>query len=155
MTLVLPLTGGCACGQIRYAVTAQPFMVTACHCTVCQRRTGSAYSMNMMTPKDGFEITQGETMTRENAGVSGRVGRQHFCPNCLIRTHTEPLGIADLIFVRPGTLDDPQAVAPIAQIFTAYGRPEALLDGVAAFEEGLPDFMPYVEKWRAAHPVAP
>jgi len=42
-----PLTGGCPCGAIRYQVTALPLLLYACHCTNCQRQSGSALAINM------------------------------------------------------------------------------------------------------------
>ncbi|SPO00920.1 uncharacterized protein DNG_03668 [Cephalotrichum gorgonifer] len=41
-----PLRGGCACGHIRYTLTAPPIIVHCCHCTACQRETGSAFVLN-------------------------------------------------------------------------------------------------------------
>ncbi|HEX4935224.1 MAG: GFA family protein [Solirubrobacteraceae bacterium] len=39
-----PLTGGCLCGAIRFELTEPPKLATYCHCTRCQRRTGTAAS---------------------------------------------------------------------------------------------------------------
>ena len=35
--------GGCLCGAIRYKATTEPVRVTVCHCTFCQRMTGTAF----------------------------------------------------------------------------------------------------------------
>ena len=43
---VLPLTGGCGCGAVRFEVTAPLQSATYCHCRRCQRRTGTAASAN-------------------------------------------------------------------------------------------------------------
>ncbi|KAF7550446.1 hypothetical protein G7Z17_g5695 [Cylindrodendrum hubeiense] len=43
---LLPLTGGCACGLIRYQLTQPPILVHCCYCTACQRQTGSAFALN-------------------------------------------------------------------------------------------------------------
>ena len=40
----LPQTGGCQCGEIRSEITEAPQLVYTCHCTDCQRITGSAFS---------------------------------------------------------------------------------------------------------------
>ena len=40
----LPQTGGCLCGAVRYEITQPPLVAYTCHCTVCQRLTGSAFS---------------------------------------------------------------------------------------------------------------
>ena len=44
----LPQTGGCQCGKIRYQVTEAPQSVYTCHCTDCQRLTGSAFSLGLV-----------------------------------------------------------------------------------------------------------
>ena len=41
------LTGGCACGRIRYKLKNDPLIVHACHCRDCQRITGSAFVINI------------------------------------------------------------------------------------------------------------
>ena len=47
----LPLTGGCQCGKIRYEITEAPQLVYTCHCTDCQRITGSAFSLGIALPE--------------------------------------------------------------------------------------------------------
>ena len=53
----LPLTGGCVCGSVRYEITAEPFMVYACHCTDCQRITSSAFSIGVVVSDEAFRST--------------------------------------------------------------------------------------------------
>ncbi|KAF5988416.1 glutathione-dependent formaldehyde-activating [Fusarium coicis] len=43
---ILPLTGGCACGLIRYRLALHPLIVHCCYCTTCQRQTGSICALN-------------------------------------------------------------------------------------------------------------
>lgn len=45
-SLLFPMDGGCACGLVRYRVHARPLIVHCCHCTSCQRETGSAFAVN-------------------------------------------------------------------------------------------------------------
>jgi hypothetical protein len=145
-----PLEGGCICGAVRYRVR-QPQVVLMCHCRNCQQRTGSAYSLAMLTLRPDFELLEGETLTRELPGGSGELHRQHVCPQCLTRTHTEMLAYPDIINVRPGTLDDPSPAKPIAQIWTSLAQPWAIAPGVQAFEENPPDVPALAQAWRAAH----
>ena len=154
MTITLPMTGGCACGKLRYRITAQPFMVTACHCTTCQNRTGSAFSMNMMVPRDGFEVAQGAVLTRTMATASGNLSVHNYCEACLVRTHSEPGANPAVTFVRPGTLDDTKELAPIAQIWTRSAQPWALAEGVRCFEQNMDAPGEMVRAWRAANPVS-
>lgn len=43
-----PMEGGCSCGQTRYRLLRAPLVVHCCHCTACQRETGSAFAVNLM-----------------------------------------------------------------------------------------------------------
>jgi len=50
----LPLTGGCPCEAVRFEVSAMPLLAYACHCTECQRWSGSAFSMSSRSPRNHF-----------------------------------------------------------------------------------------------------
>ena len=58
--MILPQTGGCRCGKIRYEITGSPQLIYTCHCTDCQRITGSAFSMGIALPQAAFCLTAGE-----------------------------------------------------------------------------------------------
>ena len=53
------MEGGCACGNIRYRLTGRPLVVNACHCTWCQRESGSALAVNAVIETDCV-VVQGE-----------------------------------------------------------------------------------------------
>ena len=63
----LPLTGGCQCGKIRYEITGAPQLVYTCHCTDCQRITGSAFSLGIALPETAFRHTAGEPRALQRA----------------------------------------------------------------------------------------
>ena len=63
--------GGCRCGQVRIKMTAPPFLTMACHCTGCQRMTGSAFSLSAAYPSNAFSVTQGEPVI---GGLHGSPG---------------------------------------------------------------------------------
>jgi hypothetical protein len=67
-----PLTGGCQCGKIRYQVTEAPQLVYTCHCTDCQRITGSAFSLGIALPETAFHRTAGEPRALQRMPDSGR-----------------------------------------------------------------------------------
>ena len=46
--------GGCQCAKVRYRVDGQPVAVGVCHCTECQRQSGSAFGMSFIVPKESF-----------------------------------------------------------------------------------------------------
>jgi hypothetical protein len=100
--------GGCICGAIRYRVSGQPAIAQACHCTFCQRRTGSAFALVAAFKEDQVEMT-GSTITQyeHKSDESGRWLRSHFCSQCgttvLITLEKNP-GVR---VIPGGTFDDP------------------------------------------------
>ncbi len=55
------LTGGCNCGAVRFEITEPLLGARYCHCTRCQRRTGTAASANAAVVPGSFRIVNGET----------------------------------------------------------------------------------------------
>jgi hypothetical protein len=106
--------GGCRCGQVRIKMTAPPFLTMACHCTGCQRMTGSAFSLSAAFPSDGFSITTGEP------AIGGlKAGNRHyFCPNCMSWMFTRPQRF-DFVSVRATMLDDPSRFSPFIETYTS------------------------------------
>lgn len=151
MTLALPLDGGCICGALRYRVKEMPLGVLMCHCGNCQRRTGSAFSLSMITWRKDFEVLSGETLTSDNAGGSGAIHRQNVCSKCFTRTHTEMMAYPNVINVRPGTLDRAKDVTPIAQVWTSAARPWALAPDIPRFEENPTDVLQLFNDWQERH----
>jgi hypothetical protein len=113
------LTGGCACGAIRYKLTASPLIVHACHCRDCQRITGSAFVINIWIERKFVESDSPAPKSFRLAGGSGKPHDVFFCSECGVyvwsRYHGAP---GDFLFVRAGTLDNPDAVTPDVHIFT-------------------------------------
>ena len=60
----LPLTGGCLCGAVRFEVTEPPHYASYCHCTRCQRRTGTAASAQARIVPGSLRIVQGADLVR-------------------------------------------------------------------------------------------
>lgn len=50
-----PMDGGCACGLIRYRISQAPIIVHCCHCTSCQRETGTAFALNAFIESTSVE----------------------------------------------------------------------------------------------------
>jgi hypothetical protein len=74
--------GGCLCGAVRYRASGQPVRATVCHCTFCQRVTGSAFGLWATYRKENVSIT-GDIATYEHrSDESGRWIKMEFCPRC-------------------------------------------------------------------------
>jgi hypothetical protein len=131
----LTLTGGCACGAVRYRLESAPMFVHCCHCRDCQRQTGSAFVLNALIETDRVTLLQGEVARSPMPTDSGRPHGIDRCKACGTAVWSEYGGIAKLRFVRVGTLDDPAAVRPDVHIYVRTKQPWITLPpGVPAFE---------------------
>jgi hypothetical protein len=117
------LAGGCACGAIRYKLAEPPLIVHACHCRDCQRITGSAFVINLWIERKFVEPSLTPKSFRLTAG-SGKPVDVFFCDKCGTYLwsvyHAAP---GDCLFVRAGTLDQPEQVKPDVHIFTRSKLP--------------------------------
>ena len=128
--------GGCACGAIRYELTATPLIVHTCHCRDCQRLTGSAFVINIWIERKFVEARGPAPRSFRLSGGSGSDHDVFFCGTCgttlWSRYH---VAAGDCLFVRAGTLDDPSAVTPDVHIFTRTKLPWVRLpEGARAFD---------------------
>jgi hypothetical protein len=129
------LEGGCACGSVRYRMTSAPMFVHCCHCRDCQRQTGSAFVLNALIETSRVEIGSGELGRSEMPTDSGRPHGIYRCTGCGTALWSEYGGVEKLRFVRVGTLDQPQALAPDVHIYIRSKQPWLTLPpGVPAFE---------------------
>ncbi len=116
-------TGGCECGALRYAVEGEPFAVAACHCTQCQRQSGSAFSMSMIVVREAFRWEQGEPASYESRAESGARKECVFCPDCGVRIYNALESMPRTFNVKPGTLDDTSWLEPAVHVWQASKQP--------------------------------
>jgi hypothetical protein len=144
MSEVTPLTGHCICKALTYTLTATPLVtqyvfashpsrkeelvnvLSCCHCTYCQRETGTAFAINTVIERYNFSITS--KTQPEFVGIpsaSSPAGDTHLvahCPEPSCRTALFAYygGNKSMVFVKAGTLDNAsrQKVKPDAHIFT-------------------------------------
>jgi hypothetical protein len=132
---VLSLTGGCPCEAVRFEVTAMPLLVYACHCTECQRWSGSAFSMSMPVAANSFAMTRGEPKPWRRIGASGVQSTYWFCGDCGGRAYGQRDARPDIIAVRAGTLDDTSWLRPVAHVYMRRAQPwEQMPDDTECFE---------------------
>jgi hypothetical protein len=136
MSTTSALVGGCACGEVRYRLSSSPMFVHCCHCSDCQRQTGSAFVINMLIEASRVELIRGSPTAIAVPRDKGRLHRIFRCPKCQIALWSEYSGRSEVLFVRAGTLDDPSIVSPDVHIYTETRLPWITLPGsVPAFEE--------------------
>jgi len=134
---VFSLDGGCTCRALRYRVTSKPLFVHCCHCTWCQRETGSAFALNAMIEAERVVLLSGEmdvVHTPTNSGKGQKITR---CPQCRIAVWSNYSGAGDAIrFLRVGTLDQAFRLPPDIHIFTSTKQPWLMLPtGVPVMSE--------------------
>ena len=123
------MDGGCACGAVRYRIEGPPIFVHCCHCRQCQKLSGSAFALNALIEADRVEVTVGA----ERLDGSGGAARCAECGTVLWGTHR--MFGEGVRFLRAGTLDESEALAPDAHFFVRSRHPWVPLpDGVPAFE---------------------
>jgi hypothetical protein len=132
------LTGGCLCGGVRYEVTAPPLSAGYCHCTRCQRRTGTAASAQARLAPGSLRVTQGAEFVREYAPPDGFL--KCFCSNCGGALWSKDPDAGQVMSVRLGTFDGDPGIRPSFRTFVAYAAPwEAIPDdGLERHDEGRP-----------------
>jgi hypothetical protein len=132
----LPLKGGCGCGAVRYEIDAPFVSASYCHCTRCQRRTGTAASANGRTAPGSFRLVAGEEHLREWAPAGG--SEKLFCSQCGSAVFSRTAGDPPLFGVRLGGVDGDPGIRPQWHQYVAYAAPwEAIPDdGLPRYDEG-------------------
>lgn len=131
-------TGRCTCGAVAYRLTDTPIITHACHCTWCQRETGSAFALNGVIEANRVEVTCGGPVAVEVPTASSGGQRVMRCPRCQVALWSHYLGGSpDLAYVRLGTLDNTAGIVPDVHIFTSTKQPWLGLpeDGTPVFED--------------------
>ena len=125
-------TGGCLCGQVRFAASADPANVRMCHCRNCQRAVGGPYFARAIFLANAIERT-GET-TRWP--TSPRIDRLS-CARCGTPMFAEPKDPPARLAVSLATLDDPDALRPDMHIWISEKLAWVHIDdGLPQFEQG-------------------
>ena len=129
--------GKCTCGFVRYRMASRPLFVNCCHCTWCQRETGSAFAINAMIEADRVEVIAGEPVRIDTPSNSGKGQKITRCPKCHVALWSNYAGAGDAVrFVRVGTLEEPGRMPPDIHIFTSTKQPWVVLPpGTPAMEE--------------------
>lgn len=130
-----PLTGGCGCGAVRFEVS-EPFASSNyCHCTRCQRRTGTAASANGRTVPGTFRLTAGEEHLRSWAPKGG--AEKLFCSLCGSAVFSRTAGNPPGVGVRLGAVDGDPGIRPQWHQYVAYAASweEIADDGLPRYPE--------------------
>jgi hypothetical protein len=133
------ITGGCACGAVRYECDAPPTAMVNCHCRDCQRAGGGGYAPTFVVAVSAFRLLRGEPKIPEVRAESGNTARRGFCASCGSPLFAGSSGRPDFVGVRAASLDDPSEFAPSADVWVASAQPWDAMDPVVPkFERSRP-----------------
>ncbi len=123
----MEITGGCLCKAVRYTVTAEPVTARICWCRVCQFLGAGGPTVNVCFPADAVTISG---VLRDFAATADSGNRMHrkFCPACGTAVSSAAESRPHLVFLRAGTLDDPEVARPAMTIWTAAAPSWACID---------------------------
>ncbi|MCF7220661.1 GFA family protein [Marilutibacter chinensis] len=129
--------GGCICGAVRYRLTRAPIFVHCCHCTECQRISGSAFAVNAIIEMKRITLLSGDPRACVVPTDTGRTQTLLRCPECGIAlwSHHPDLGTR-VALVFTGTLDQPGRLTPGAHCFTRSKLPWVVLPSDVPAAEG-------------------
>jgi hypothetical protein len=133
-----PIVGGCLCGAVRYEVT-EPFVSASyCHCTRCQRRTGTSAAASARVVPGSLRVTSGEELIAAWAPPDGFL--KCFCTGCGGALWSRDPDDAEVISVRLGTVDGDPGIRPQYRQFVAYAAPWEPIpdDGLPRYDAGRP-----------------
>ena len=122
----MKVTGGCHCGAIAYEADVDPERVGICHCTECQRLTGSAYRVTAAARREDFKLRRGSPRTYVKTGDSGAQRAQVFCGECGSPLYTYAVDDPAVFGVRVGSIDQRSQLIPRKQIWCHSAMPWAM-----------------------------
>ncbi|HXA53685.1 MAG TPA: GFA family protein [Solirubrobacteraceae bacterium] len=131
------LTGGCLCGGVRFELTAAPSSAGYCHCTRCQRRTGTASSAQARIDGRALRV-DGEELLKVWRPPDGH--EKLFCGECGAHLFSRHPADSTRMSVRMGAFDDDPGIRLSWRAFVAYAAPWEPIpdDGLERFDERRP-----------------
>jgi hypothetical protein len=132
------LQGGCLCGAVRFELTAPPVSSGYCHCTRCQRRTGTGSSVSAFIEPSSLHWLQGEEMLKGWLPPTDGAEKV-FCRECGAHLFSRSRD-GQRVGMRMGAFDSDPGVRPTDHQYVAYAVcweniPD---DGLPRYEEARP-----------------
>jgi hypothetical protein len=134
----LAIAGGCLCGAVRYAIKAEaPLGARHCWCRVCQYLGAGTGAVGALFRKEDVTVS-GPLTDYVCQADSGATMHRRFCTRCGTPVFSEAEERPMVVFVRAGTLYDPDLSPPTATIWTKSAPAWACIDPELPDVEGQP-----------------
>jgi hypothetical protein len=113
----------CACGGISIELRGNPEAVAVCHCTHCQRRTGSAFGVSAYFRKEDLVATSGDAQHYARGSDSGRHVETSFCGNCGSTVWWDAEFLPGHVGTAVGCFTDPGFPPPLVSVWEQTKHP--------------------------------
>jgi hypothetical protein len=114
------LTGSCLCGSVRYAIDGTITLAENCHCSMCRKAHGAAYSTNALVPTEALKIDGKEHLRSYRSSLNRE---KLFCSRCGSQLFIRRLNAPEGTVITLGTLDDDPGIKPSRHVFTGSKAP--------------------------------
>jgi len=135
-----PFNGSCLCGQVHFRILAEPGASRICWCRDCQKLAANG-TVNAVFPSEAIEVTGTLAQFIKTADSGNQITRR-FCAQCGTQIFSDSTGRPGLTVVRLGTLDEPSAITPTANIWTASAPDWACINTSLEQFQGAPPAAP-------------
>jgi len=115
-------TGGCACGAIRYEISAEPLLANHCQCRDCQHKSGTGHGSYLTFPSRDAATLTGQAKRWDMVGDSGNVKTRGFCSTCGSPVYLTFAAMPELFTIHAASLDDPGRFKPQIVTYAVRGH---------------------------------
>ena len=129
-----PIEGKCLCGRSSYRAEADVVQTFNCHCTDCQRQTGSPFASAISIADESFHA-EGDIATFTHSGGSGATIARSFCRACGSPLFSTISARTGLVYIKVGSLNDTSWVEPEINIWCSSAQPWVAIDRTMPFSE--------------------
>jgi hypothetical protein len=130
------ISGSCLCDSIRFRIRGELGPVGYCHCSMCRKANGSAFSTNGIVRRRDFSFMRGDELIQEYESSPGRF--RAFCSRCGSPIYSRVDAQPEALRVRLGTLDCDPGRRPAGHVWVGSKAPwHTISDDLPQFEKGL------------------
>ena len=109
--------GSCYCGRIGFEAEVDPSLTSVCHCSDCQRLSGTTFRISANAPVGRFKLTRGTPNVFVKVAASGNRRVQAFCGYCGTALYATAADAGESVNIRVGTLRQRGRLAPVKEIW--------------------------------------
>jgi hypothetical protein len=146
----MTVRGACLCGDVAFEADAPFAFMGHCHCSMCRKAHGTAFSTALAVAPERFRWLRGAESIRPYQSSSS--GSRPFCGRC---GSAVPVRAGEHVLILPAVLDDDPGMRPQAHIFVASKAPwHEIADALPRFDAYPPGMGDAVAFERRSEPAA-